>query len=102
MKTFDLVEAAGFVKMHPQTLEAKARAGEAPGAKMGKCWVFIDEDLAAWIRASYKNGETKCRSANVKEVVSGSANGRSAEKQLESLLAQRIKPPRRNTTTAGD
>lgn len=99
MKTFNLVEAAEFVKMHPQTLEQKARAGEAPGAKMGKCWVFIDEDLAAWIRASYKNGEAACHSSSVKEVVSGSASGRSAAKRLERLLAQRIRKPRRNTTT---
>lgn len=98
MKTFNLVEAAEFVKMHPQTLEQKARAGEAPGAKMGKRWVFIDEDLAAWIRASYSNGEKECHSASVKAVASGSASGKSAVKRLESLLAQKIKRPRRNTT----
>jgi hypothetical protein len=102
MQTFNLVEAAEFVKMHPQTLEAKARAGEAPGAKMGKCWVFIDEDLAGWIRSRYSDGEKQCRSAKVREVVSGSANGRSAAKQLESLLAQRINSPRRNTKTTAD
>lgn len=101
MKTFGLVEAAEFVRMHPHTLEALARSGDAPGAKMGKCWVFIDEDLAGWIRSRYSDGEKQCRSANVKEVVSGSASGRSAVKRFENLLAQRTKKPRRNTTTGG-
>ena len=41
MRTLDLTEAAEFLHLHPHTLEAKARAGEVPGAKPGKCWVFL-------------------------------------------------------------
>lgn len=57
MKTFNLNEAAAFLHLHPHTLEAKARAGEIPGAKPGKCWVFIDDDLADWLRAQYKSAK---------------------------------------------
>ena len=44
MKTLDLEQASKLVKLHPSTVLAKARAGEIPAAKPGKCWVFIDID----------------------------------------------------------
>ncbi len=53
MKTLDLLEAAKLLKLHPQTLLQRARAGEIPAAKPGKCWVFIEEDLIDWIRSQY-------------------------------------------------
>ena len=45
MNTLDLQAAAAFLHIHPVTLQEKARAGEIPGAKIGKCWVFVDVDL---------------------------------------------------------
>ena len=54
MNTLTLQEAADFLKIHPVTLGDKARAGEILGAKIGKCWVFIDVDLIDYIRAQYK------------------------------------------------
>ena len=45
MHTLNLKQAAVFLKMHPVTHQSKAKAGEIPGAKPGKSWVFIDEDL---------------------------------------------------------
>ena len=51
MKTLNLREAAAFLKMHPVTLQGKAKVGDIPGAKPGKSWVFIDEDLANYIRS---------------------------------------------------
>mgnify|MGYP001550616573 CR=1 FL=1 len=53
MDTLDLHDAADFLKMHWQTLRAKARSGEIPGAKLGKRWVFLKEDLVSYIRAHY-------------------------------------------------
>ena len=106
MKTLDLKEAAAFLHLHPHTLEAKARAGEVPGAKPGKCWVFLEVDLADWLRAQYRapkqeKGEEVCRSTSVG--ASTGANGRSknsAASQLEKLLARPTAKPRRNNTTA--
>ena len=37
MNTLDLKAAAAFLHIHPVTLQEKARAGEIPGAKIGKC-----------------------------------------------------------------
>ena len=53
MKTLELDQAAELVKLHPSTILAKARAGEIPAAKPGKCWVFIEIDLLNWLREQY-------------------------------------------------
>src|ERR1700681_4054011 len=53
MNTLDLQAAAAFLHIHPVTLQEKARAGEIPGAKIGKCWVFVDVDLVEHIRSQY-------------------------------------------------
>ena len=53
MSTFTLQQAAAFLKIHPVTLQEKARAGEIPGAKIGKCWVFLEIDLVEHIRSQY-------------------------------------------------
>ncbi len=39
--------------MNPEALRQKAKAGVIPGAKPGKCWVFLEEDLAEYIRTAY-------------------------------------------------
>jgi hypothetical protein len=54
MRTLELKEAAAFLHIHPVTLLKKAQAGEVPAAKPGKCWVFLDVDLAAYLRANYR------------------------------------------------
>jgi excisionase family DNA binding protein len=41
MGTLNLKQAAALLKIHPVTLQEKAKAGEIPGAKVGRAWVFI-------------------------------------------------------------
>ncbi len=53
MRTLNVKQAAQFLKLHPVTLLERARAGAIPGAKVGKQWVFLEEDLAAHVRALY-------------------------------------------------
>jgi excisionase family DNA binding protein len=53
MSTLTLREAAALLKIHPVTLQVKARAGQIPGARVGKCWVFIEVDLLEYIRSQY-------------------------------------------------
>ena len=45
MQTLTLDQAAKLLKLHPQTLLQRARNGDIPAAKLGKCWVFIEQDL---------------------------------------------------------
>jgi excisionase family DNA binding protein len=95
MKTLDLNEAAAFLHVHPVTLKEKARAGEIPGAKPGKCWVFLDDDLADWLRSQYPAARTQeggvRRGAHM--AAPAGASARNAEKKLRRILA--IKPPHR-------
>jgi hypothetical protein len=53
MKTLNLQEAAAFLHMHPEEVRTRAKRGLIPGAKIGRCWVFIDVDLADFIRSQY-------------------------------------------------
>jgi hypothetical protein len=59
MKTLDLNEAAKFLLMNAEVLRRKASAGEIPGRKTGKRWVFIKEHLADWVSGRYpERGQT--------------------------------------------
>src|SRR5688572_3267908 len=53
MRTLSLTEAAQFLKMHPEEVRRRAKAGIIPGAKAGRAWVFLEEDLAAYLRSLY-------------------------------------------------
>jgi excisionase family DNA binding protein len=50
MKTLDLQEAAAMLKVHENTVLELVGSGEVPGAKIGRAWVFLDEDLLAYVR----------------------------------------------------
>jgi hypothetical protein len=39
--------------MHPETLRRRACRREIPGARAGRAWVFLELDLAEWLRAQY-------------------------------------------------
>lgn len=53
MNTLNLKQAAAFLKMHPEEVRRCAKLGLVSGAKRGKSWVFIEEDLNAWLRGQY-------------------------------------------------
>jgi excisionase family DNA binding protein len=54
MHILTLKQAAEFLHIHPITLLRMAQRGKVPAAKPGKSWVFIDIDLADWLRAQYQ------------------------------------------------
>ena len=55
----DILEAAEYLGLHPETLRAKARAGALPAAKLGRRWRFRKADLDAWLSrgGSLQSGE---------------------------------------------
>ncbi|MEQ1848240.1 MAG: helix-turn-helix domain-containing protein, partial [Nitrospira sp.] len=86
------------MKIHPVTLVRLAKSGDVPGAKPGKCWVFIDVDLADWLRAQYKlrasegglRNERKqkiCHSSDVKTPRYGGLTSPSTGNAYSVLLA---------------
>ena len=50
MRTFDIPEAAEFLKIDRTTVLELAGAGELPGAKVGRAWVFLEADLIEYLR----------------------------------------------------
>ena len=53
MKTLNLHEAAAFLHMHPEEVRSRTKRGLIPGAKVGRRWVFIENDLAEFVRSLY-------------------------------------------------
>jgi hypothetical protein len=59
--SLDLKEAADFLYMSPAVLRQKAKLGLIKWAKPGKCWVFLADDLANYLRSLYlEPGQTPC------------------------------------------
>jgi excisionase family DNA binding protein len=108
MKTLNLEEAAQFLKLHPEEVRRRAKAGILPGAKLGKRWAFIDDDLAAYMRSLYPSPrqalqvghreKTLCHSLNV-EKRGGLASPHQAASVLDALLQQKTESRRKNSTT---
>jgi excisionase family DNA binding protein len=43
-------EAVALLRIHPKTLQRRARLGEISGIHIGKLWRFRASDLDEWIR----------------------------------------------------
>lgn len=50
MKTLDIDECAEFLKVDRTTALALAGKGDLPGAKIGRAWVFLEDDLVEYLR----------------------------------------------------
>jgi excisionase family DNA binding protein len=51
MKTYDIHEAAEFLKIDRTTALELAGSGELSGAKVGRSWVFLESDLIEYLHA---------------------------------------------------
>ncbi len=68
MISLTLLQAAAFLKIHPEELRQRAKAGLIPGAKVGRAWVFLQDDLAAYLRSLYSRPRQALRVTLRKEV----------------------------------
>lgn len=97
-ETLDLNDAASLLKMHRQTLRQKAKSGEVPGAKIGKQWVFIKEDLVSYIRSQYASprsrsqvqriGNSICYTSDQARSSTGVVSPHQTECEYNNLLKQ--------------
>ncbi len=55
MKTLDLEECADFLKIGASTACEMAANGQIPGAKIGRAWVFMEDELIAYLRAKTRD-----------------------------------------------
>jgi excisionase family DNA binding protein len=65
MQTFDVAEAAAFLKVSRETLLGLADSGDIPGAKVGRSWVFADEDLYEYLRAQVRDQTAQRREIKI-------------------------------------
>ena len=108
MTTLNLKEAAALLKIHPVTLQDKARAGEIPGAKIGRAWVFIEIDLLEHIRSKCPRralqGDSAevsvCHSSNARTHRIGGSSSATKDDEYSKVLALPIKEKLRSTTTS--
>ncbi len=49
MSTLDLRGAAALMNVHPRTVEAMARDGRLPAAKIGRAYVLMERDVLDFI-----------------------------------------------------
>ena len=108
MRTLDLNEAAAFLRMSPAVLRQKAKAGLIQGAKPGKRWVFLEADLADYLRSLYAGSwqaprsgcdkEASCHSTNA-VVPGGSVLPPPTASRYADLLGLPSARKRRSTTT---
>jgi len=110
MRTLNLIEAAAFLRMHPEEVRRRAKLGELPGAKPGKSWVFIEVDLADYLRSLYSSPRQALQvtpqrkeqqTCHFSDAVArgGSISPRQQESGLDVLLEQVLNRKRRNSMT---
>jgi excisionase family DNA binding protein len=58
VKTLNLEETAKLLKVHIETVSRLAKTGQLPGAKIGRAWVFLEEDLIEYLREQIQVQQT--------------------------------------------
>lgn len=61
MKTYDINEAADFLKVDRTTALELAGRGELPGARVGRAWVFMEADLVEYLRDAVRRQTNRRR-----------------------------------------
>lgn len=53
MKTLNIMEAAKFLGAHKETVRRQASIGQLSAVKIGRSWIFIEQDLVMHIRKKH-------------------------------------------------
>lgn len=85
MKTLNLEQAATMLNLHANTLQERAAAGQIPGAKIGRAWIFHEEILDQYLRDEIERQVKERRGAS-----NDDGHGESARSQFIS----RVRPKR--------
>ena len=71
MSTLNLEQTADLLCVHANTVLDLASKGEIPAAKIGRAWVFVEEDVVSWLR---KQTQTQTE-ARRRQVSNATGNG---------------------------
>ena len=62
MNTLDIDECAEFLKINKNTASELASKGMLPGAKIGRAWVFLEDELIEYLRSETRNQQRRRQS----------------------------------------
>lgn len=91
-QSIGLEEAAAALRIAPSTLRKRAAAGNVPGYKPGRQWVFLPSEIAAYRKAS----RPTCRSIAAPTLRTGGVDSNSTVERSASRLAHEIRRKRRS------
>jgi excisionase family DNA binding protein len=57
MKTLNIDQAAEFLGVHKETARRMVASGQLPGVKIGRSWMFIEQDLVMHMRNKYSSSD---------------------------------------------
>jgi hypothetical protein len=63
-ESVDSQTAATFLRIHPKTLERKARMGQVPAMKLGKEWQYLLSLLGEWREGEMNSNLNRHRRSN--------------------------------------
>jgi excisionase family DNA binding protein len=96
------IEAASFLRKHVVTVRQLAGDGKIPGAKVGSDWLFLEDDLIAYIRGQYRKPTKPCPSTSSQALPTGTRTSPSlVSPGFADRLEQRIASKRNASTTNG-
>lgn len=96
MKTLDIMEAAEFLKIERNHALTLAGNGTLPGAKIGRAWVFIEDDLAEYLRAETRRQQRDRQvQAGAADTLQASAERNAPTPVSPRALVKRGKTPQR-------
>lgn len=93
MRTFDLLECADFLKVDRNKVLTLAGRGELRGAKIGRAWVFLEDDVVAFLRKQIHEQST-ARLQGEREPEADERVARAIARQIP--LEDRRRPGRRS------
>lgn len=59
MKTLNVEECASFLHVNATTVAELAGSGLLPGAKIGRAWIFLEDDLIEYVRSEVKRQQSE-------------------------------------------
>lgn len=98
LRTLSLPEAAQFLGVHKETARNLAASHRLPGAKVGRSWRFLEDDLVTYLRSLYsgdasqgvvnhRSNKTTWHSTNV--TVFGGLTSPTRDEEYEKVLGLR-------------
>lgn len=95
MRTLDLLECADFLKVDRNKILTLAGRGELRGAKIGRAWVFLEDDVVAFLRKQIHDQST----ARLQGCAEPEADDRIARAIARQIPTQDARRPGRRART---